>query len=93
MTADSPLEELLRASRLDYGHIQLFRDASGWQASVYHYEPKTLTHDGRVSDDPVATLRLALVEDDRRSRDLERRYAAAPKQGAAVADDFEDMFG
>jgi hypothetical protein len=76
------IEALLRDCRMTYGHIQLFRDAAGWQASVYHYEPKRLTHDGVACADPVDALRLALIEDERRSRDLERRYAAAEKAGA-----------
>jgi hypothetical protein len=91
---------------MHYGHIQLFRDDQGWQASVYHYEPKRLTHDGRVIDDPVAALRAALIEDERRSRDLERRYAGSVKLGDAEraqkvrdavtalsgSDEFEGMF-
>lgn len=101
MPTDTTLETLLRASTLTYGHIQLFHDDQGWQASVYHYEPKTLTN-GRTLDDPVDALRVALVEDDRKTRDLERRYSAAvvQKKQATVAavmaadpDDFEDMFG
>lgn len=98
MTDDS-IEALLRESRLTYGHIQLFRDDQGWQASVYHYEPKRLTHDGKVMDDPVAALRAALLEDERKTRDLERRYAAEmvkKKQAVMVAtpdDEFEDLFG
>lgn len=75
------LEALLRESRLTYGHIQLFHDDQGWQASVYHYEPKRLTHDGKVMSDPVAALRAALLEDERKTRDMERRYAAAEKLG------------
>jgi len=100
------IEDLLRSTRMHYGHIQLFRDDQGWQASVYHYEPKRLTHDGRVMDDPVAALRAALIEDERRTKDLERRYAASVKLGdgervqkvrdAVTAlsggDDFEGMF-
>jgi len=78
------IDDLLRSTRMHYGHIQLFRDDQGWQASVYHYEPKRLTHDGKVSDDPVAALRAALIEDERRSRDLERRYAQSAKVGDTV---------
>lgn len=95
------LETLLRESRLTYGHIQLFHDDQGWQASVYHYEPKRLTHDGKVMSDPVAALRAALLEDERKTRDMERRYAAemVKKKQVAVAaamvvtpDEFEDIF-
>lgn len=89
------LDELLRECRIEYGHIQLFRDADGWQASVYHYEPQRLTYHGKPLEDPVDALRKALLEDERLTRDLERKYAAAPKQGDATADsdDFEDIFG
>lgn len=103
----SSIETMLRSTSMRYGHIQLFRDDQGWQASVYHYEPKRLTHDGRVMSDPVDALRAALIEDERRTRDLERRYAAtvvAQKQAAVAAvmivapegvqstDEFEDIF-
>ena len=88
------IETLLRETRMHYGHIQLFRDDQGWQASVYHYEPKRLTHDGRAMDDPVAALRAALIEDERRTKDLERRYAESPKVGTVkrADDEFEGMF-
>ena len=90
----SPIEDMLRSTSMRYGHIQLFHDDQGWQASVYHYEPKRLTHDGRVMSDPVDALRAALIEDERKTRDLARRYAAAEKVSAApVADEFEDLFG
>lgn len=91
MTTDTTLEALLRASTLTYGHVQLFRDDQGWQASVYHYEPKTLTN-GRALDDPVDALRVALVEDDRKTRDLARRYAAAEKVGSGDAPVDSDGF-
>lgn len=88
------IETLLRDSRLSYGHIQLFRDEAGWQASVYHYEPKRLTSDGKAMADPANALRVALLEDERRTRDLERRYAAAPKLGGVEPefDEIEGMF-
>jgi len=35
-----------------------------------------------VIDDPVAALRAALIEDERRTKDLERRYAGSVKLGA-----------
>ena len=89
MTTPSDLETLLRTVALDYGHIQLFRDANGWQASVCHYEPRRDVHDGIAIADPVDALRAALIEDDRQARDLERRYAEAPKVGD-TASDIED---
>lgn len=97
MTADStPIEDMLRSTSMRYGHIQLFHDDQGWQASVYHYEPKRLTHDGRVMSDPVDALRAALIEDERKTRDLARRYAAAEKVSAVsvktATDEFEDIF-
>lgn len=82
------IEDLLRESRLTYGHIQLFRDEQGWQASVYHYEPKDLV-DSKVFGDPVTALRAALMEDDRKTRDMERKYAAA----VPPADPLAAMFG
>lgn len=87
MANTDSIETLLRESRLAYGHIQLFKDDQGWQASVYHYEPKRLTHDGKVKGDPVDALRAALLEDERKTRDMERRYAAAPKVGDTPAVD------
>ncbi len=76
-----PLEQLLRECAMTYGHIQLFRDEAGWQASVYHYSPKKLTHNGKAKDDPVEALRAALIEDERLTRDVQRRYDAAVKAG------------
>ena len=46
----------------------------------------------KVSSDPVNALRAALVEDERRERDLARRYEAASKV-AQPSDEFEDLFG
>lgn len=89
MTA-TPLEDLLRGCALDWGHVQLFRDADGWQASVCHYRPRRDVHDGVRHADPVDALRAALIEDDRQLRDLARRYAAAPRIDTArekLADD------
>ncbi len=75
-------EDLLRASGLQYGHIQLFRDESGWQADVCHYrrEPRGASG-GRVFGDPVEALRAALIEDERVQRDVARKYAGAAKVG------------
>ena len=90
----SPLETLLRETSLTYGHIQLFRDDSGWQASVCHYEPTAasgVTINSKVSSDPVNALRAALLEDERRGREVAKKYAAAAK--VAGGDDFEDLFG
>lgn len=79
----APVETLLRESALTYGHIQLFRDEAGWVASVCHYR-SVPPQDGDTfttgaSDDPVDVLRKALIEDERRTRDLERKYAASNK--------------
>lgn len=77
------VEELLRASAMSYGHIQLFRDDAGWAVSVQHYHlDQPAAADGftlGIFDDPVDGLRKALIEDDRRTRDLERKYAASKK--------------
>lgn len=83
------LEALLRECTLTYGHIQLFRDDAGWQASIWHYGPKQQT-DGKAFADPVEALSKALLEDARITRDLERRYRNAPKADAAI-DEFEDL--
>lgn len=88
----SDLEALLCECQLRYGHIQLFRNEAGWQASVYHYTPKTLT-DSAVFSDPVQALRVALVDDDRKTRDMERKYQAQkPKRVMPADDDFGSMF-
>lgn len=82
MTAS--VETLLRESALTYGHIQLFRNEDGWQASVMHYGPPPVTRDSKVFDDPVEALRKCLLEDARKTADVKRRYDAAPK-GCGVA--------
>ena len=86
----TPLETLLRASALDYGHIQLFRDAGGWQADVCHYrrDPRD-AHGGQVFGDPVDALRAALIEDERIGREVARKYEAAARVGGG--DDFESL--
>ena len=112
MTKPADLETLLRDSAMVYGSIGLFRDKEGWHAAVTHYEVGRVgaLHSGRsVTDcDPVTALRVALLEDDRRTRDLSRRYGAAmvgaqPAQidiedaiaaaVAPVADEFEGLLG
>jgi hypothetical protein len=106
MTAN--VEDLLRESALTYGHVQLFRDKHGWQASICHYgtppmEPVQQT-DSKIFADPVEALRKVLMEDDRKTRDIQRSYANAPKAGAqidleeaiadaVVRDEFEDLIG
>lgn len=80
MTAS--VEDLLRESAMTYGHIQLFRDDAGWAVSIQHYGPIGEPPPGKaftlgIFDDPVDGLRKALIEDERRTRDLERKYAAA----------------
>ncbi|MBB5985954.1 hypothetical protein [Sphingobium lignivorans] len=98
------LETLLRECTLVYGHIQLFRDNGGWQASVCHYPADTTEAmrqtDSKVFADPVEALRKALLEDARKTRDMERRYASAPRAAAqtdieeAIASaEFEDLIG
>ena len=83
----SDLADLLRQSSLTYGHIQLFRDEAGWQASVCHYGPERRdVHDGRAFADPAEALRKALLEDQRRSRDVARRYDIAMSERPAQID-------
>lgn len=104
MTVTVSVETLLRESALTYGHIQLFRSADGWQASVCHYGPPPVTRDSKVFGDPVEALRKCLLEDARKTADLKRRYDAAPRAQqidleeaiAAVAvedDDFMEALG
>jgi len=88
------VETLLRESSLTYGHIQLFRSDDGtWQGSVCHYGPPSTTCDSKCFTDPVEALRKALMEDDRLSRDMLRRYNNAPKYKltTSVDDSFEGM--
>lgn len=85
----SDLENLLRRCPVEYGHIQLFRDETGWQASVCHYNPNTITN-SRAMEDPVEALCIALADDQSKCRDIAQRYADAPKMGDA--DDFEGLF-
>lgn len=101
------LEALLRDSAMVYGSMQLFRDREGWNATVSHYDAATVgaQHTGRtVTDcDAVTALRVALLEDDRRTRDLSRRYDAAAKgeqidieevlAAAAAEDDMAELLG
>ena len=87
--SDLPVDELLRATALTNGSISLCRvNGSRWRAVVNHIrngEAHPLEHMVHPFDDwqedPVDALRVALVEDDRRCRDLQRRYEAARKMG------------
>lgn len=83
MSDRGAVEDLLRASQMAYGHIQLFRDEAGWHVSVNHYRTPTPNPDDTFTlanfGDPVEALRCGLIEDDRRTRDLERKYAASKK--------------
>jgi len=71
------VETLLRECALTYGHIQLFRNEDGWQASVCHYGPPPVTRDSKVFSDPAEALRKALMEDARKTADVKRRYERA----------------
>ena len=91
----SDLESLLRASTLRHGRICLFTQDGEWYGAVTHFAGHQTTMGGdKWHGDPVDALRAALVEDDRRSRELSRRYAAAPKVAPAASgdDEFEGMF-
>lgn len=89
--SDVPLDELLRATALTNGSISLCRvNGSRWRAVVNHIQngaEHPLSHMVHPFDDwaedPVDALRVALIEDDRRCRDLARRYEAAPKMGGS----------
>ena len=80
----STLEDLLRESKMTYGHMQLFRDDAGWHVSICHYRTSPPNHGNDdftigIFDDPVEGFIKALLEDDRRTRELERKYAASSK--------------
>lgn len=87
MTAEPTLETLLRSIDLERGSIDLTRMGDGrWQAAVLRWHagaPHSETQP--FHSDPVDALRGALIEDERKQRDTERRYAAAPKLGAELA--------
>ena len=87
------LETLLRNTELRHGRICLYTDKGEWFAAVTHFHGHQ-THLGGETwhSDPVDALRAALVEDDRKSRDIKRRYTEAPKKGAVQDDDFGSMF-
>lgn len=86
----STIESLLRDSSMTHGRIQLYRSADGWSATIAHFAGH-MTHDGAVESDPVAVLRAALIEDERRSCDLARRYSEAVRPAAVP--DFGDLLG
>lgn len=90
----SDLEALLRASELKHGRICLYTEGGRWYGAVTHFHGHQTQCGDQWQDDPVDALRVALIEDARRSDEVRRRYAAAEKMGsAAVADDdFEDIF-
>lgn len=93
------LEELLRASQVHTGTIALLRiDGGPWRATVSHHNGHMVHPMGDWAADPVDALRSALIEDDRRHRDVVRRYATAPKQvdleeAIAVAAAMDDLIG
>lgn len=62
-------DDLLRGSPLTWGHIQLFRDKDGWQASVCHYEPRKDLGNDRFFDDPVKALQHILAQDQKPADD------------------------
>ena len=84
------LEALLRSTDMTYGRISLFVMDGTWRASVDHYphgRSSAFQFDGH--SDPVDALRVALLDDERKGREVQRRYADAPKMGT----DFEDLLG
>lgn len=89
MFAPGQVEEMLRAHEGAYCSIQLFRevDGQGWQAAVNHYDARKMLPAETVvrSDvDPVVALGKALTEDQRRLKDVARKFAAAPKVSAQI---------
>jgi hypothetical protein len=84
--SDTPLEALLRATSLTHGRIALDVHDGQWGASVCHFQGEMTHHMGTYHGDPVEALRAALIEDERRERDRQRRYDLAPRAGATGAD-------
>ncbi len=102
---DSPLEELLRGTRLRVGRIAIdTMDGVNWRAGISHFNGPSV-HQPYPHGDPVEALRAALIEDERMYRDDARRYEAAPKLGDAglypslappdepPLDDMDDILG
>ena len=84
---------MLRSHGGAYCSIQLFKewDGSDWSAAVNHYDARKLLPAETVTvadNDPVIALGKALIEDERRLKDVSRRYSDAPKAGAQI--DIED---
>lgn len=82
------LEDLLRGCALERGTIQLTRLPSGWAATIAHHPVGRMVSTAPTGwhADPVDALRAALIEDERQARDLERRYAEAPRAATPVED-------
>lgn len=88
----SDLDSLLRSTALKHGRISLDTMGDGrWTATVSHFDAHMSHPMGVDHGDPVDALRAALIEDERKCRELVRRYHAAPK--AIVPDDMEDVLG
>lgn len=100
------LEALLHASPLRDGTIQLSAINGRWTASVAHRHGHMTHAMGAWSDDPVEALRVILVEDERRGRelgdpavrdgeqsDIEDFLRSVCEPEAGPVDPFEDMFG
>ena len=90
MSEEATLVELLRSTELTNGSISLRRiQGGGWSAVIAHNRQSPdhlmghMVHPFDAQwDDPVEALRVALIEDERLCRDLQRRYREAPKFGA-----------
>lgn len=82
------LEDMLRASQLRRGAIQMACVDGSWGVTISHQHAHQVHPNGKWHDDPVEALRVALIEDDRICRDTARRYEAAEKLGDQI--DLED---
>ena len=91
------LEDMLRATLLRDGAIQMNCCDGKWCAVITYRNGRATNHcmgADQWLDDPVDALRAVLINEERESRDIVRRYAAATKIGApapSLTSDDEDL--
>ncbi len=73
------LEELLRCCTVKRGAILMSILDGEFGVTITHHQGHQTHPMGKWHSDPVDALTAALIEDERVSRDLSRRYAEAPK--------------
>lgn len=93
MDIDHPLINLLEETSLSHGRICLYVADGRWTVTISHFNDR-LTHPLDQSHHcPVQALRLALIEDERKSRDRARRYTHAEKLGPIITPSEDDLIG